>query len=433
MTDQLKKTRKVKTVLSAPSFHYGWIIVLSGTLVLFSCLGLGRFALGMLLPSMGGSLTLSYSQMGMIGTGNFAGYMVSVILAGMAARAIGARKTIVLGLLLVGGSVIWMSRAGGFLSVLILYAATGIGSGLANVPMMGLVSHWFKKDTRGRAAGTMLTGNGLAIVFAGLLVPWINADLGPEGWRTGWLVIGIIGVCAAGICALLLRNDPKEMNLAPMGRPDPPPAGRAQVKTKNRTDTAGTPAGHFPAKNPHQWTMVHLGCIYAFFGATYVVYATFIVTSLVDERGFGEGTAGTFWACVGALSIFSGPLFGWLSDRLGRKITIIGVYLLFTLSYVLAAAGLSMVFLYISIAIFGLAVWSIPTIMTAAVGDYMGPAHAVKAFGFITLFFGAGQIAGPALAGVMADAWGSFSPAFYLCAFLTACGAGLTFFLKPPS
>lgn len=177
--------------------------------------------------------------------------------------------------------------------------------------------------------------------------------------------------------------------------------------------------------------MIHLGCIYAFFGATYVVYATFIVTSLVDERGFGEGSAGTFWAVVGALSIFSGPLFGGLSDRLGRKITIIAVYALFTVSYALAAAAHAAVLLYVSIGIFGLAVWSIPTIMSAAVGDYMGPQNAVRAFGFITLFFGAGQIAGPALAGFLADSFGSFSPAFYLCAFLTACGAVLTVFLRP--
>ncbi|MCF8114150.1 MAG: MFS transporter [Desulfotignum sp.] len=392
-------------------------------MVLFSCLGLGRFALGMLLPSMGISLDLTYSQMGLIGTGNFAGYMASVILAGIVARAIGARKTIAAGLVLVGGSVIWMSQAAGFIQVLMLYTATGIGSGLANVPMMGLVSHWFNKDTRGRAAGTMLSGNGMAIVSAGLLIPWINANMGPGGWRASWLVIGILSLCIAGICAMLLRNDPKEMGLSPMGQPDPGPAAPA--------DAADSPSGRSGVTtNPHKWTMVHLGCIYAFFGATYVVYATFIVTSLVDERGFGEGTAGTFWAVVGALSIFSGPLFGWLSDRLGRKITIIGVYILFTLSYALAGADLPNGFLYASIGIFGLAVWSIPTIMSAAVGDYMGPSHAVRAFGFITLFFGAGQIAGPALAGILADAFGSFSPAFYLCAFLTACGAALTFFLK---
>jgi MFS family permease len=412
--------------------HYGWVIVLTGTMVLFSCLGLGRFALGMLLPSMGISLDLSYSQMGLIGTGNFAGYMASVILAGMVARIIGARRTIALGLLLVGGSILGMSRAGGFLPLMVLYVVTGVGSGLANVPLMGLVSHWFKKDTRGRAAGTMLSGNGLAIVFSGLMVPWINASLGPEGWRTGWMVIGVISLGVAVISGILLRNDPADMGLDPVGRAEPVRA--AVPATGGAADnTPARPAVPLQAKAPHRWTMVHLGMIYAFFGATYVVYATFIVTSLVDERGFGEGTAGTFWAAVGALSIFSGPLFGWLSDRMGRKVTIIGVYLLFTLSYALAGANLSLPFLYLSIGIFGLAVWSIPTIMSAAVGDYMGPALAVRAFGFITLFFGAGQITGPALAGVLADAFGSFSPAFFLCAFLTACGAALTLTLKPPA
>ena len=403
--------------------HYGWIIALTGALVLFACLGLGRFALGMLLPSMGVSLELSYSQMGLIGTGNFTGYMVSVVLAGIMARAVGAKKTIAAGLFLVGVSILLVSRSNGFLQVLFLYALTGMGSGLANVPMMGLVSHWFKKDTRGRAAGTMLSGNGIAIVFSGLLIPWINADLGPEGWRTGWLVIGIACACIAVIAALLLKNSPEELGLAPMGKPDTSPV-HAPGEDKSLSSNAVT-------ENRHKWTMIHLGCIYAFFGATYVVYATFIVTSLVDERGFGEGTAGTFWAVVGALSIFSGPLFGGLSDRLGRKITIIAVYSLFTVSYALAAAAHAAVLLYVSIGIFGLAVWSIPTIMSAAVGDYMGPQNAVRAFGFITLFFGAGQIAGPALAGFLADSFGSFSPAFYLCAFLTACGAGLTVFLKP--
>ncbi len=73
--------------------HYGWIIVLTGAAVLFACLGLGRFSLGMLLPSMSHSLGMNYSQMGLVGTGNFVGYMLSVVLAGVVAKAIGARKS----------------------------------------------------------------------------------------------------------------------------------------------------------------------------------------------------------------------------------------------------------------------------------------------------------------------------------------------------
>ena len=174
--------------------HYGWVIVFTGMFVLFSCLGLGRFSLGMLLPSMGSSLNLNYSQMGLIGTGNFIGYMISVVLAGMIARGIGARWTITMGLFLVGGSMALISRAMGFMEVMLLYVATGIGSGLANVPMMGLVSHWFLKSNRGRAAGIMLSGNGIAIVFTGLLIPLINSSVGVEGWRTGWMTIGLISL-----------------------------------------------------------------------------------------------------------------------------------------------------------------------------------------------------------------------------------------------
>ena len=400
--------------------HYGWIIALTGIMVLFSCLGLGRFSLGMLLPSMGISLNLNYSQMGLIGTGNFVGYMISVVMAGIIARAIGARKTIFLGLVLVGVSMVLISRAMTFTEVMALYVATGIGSGLANVPMMGLVSHWFLKSTRGRAAGIMLSGNGLAIVFTGLFVPWVNAGQGAEGWRTGWLTIGIISIFIAVIAAMLIRNNPEEKGLAPLGDANQIIAADAGKKAQEK-------------KQSNTWTMVHLGCIYTLFGATYVVYATFIVTAMVNERGFGEGTAGTFWAVVGGLSLFSGPLFGWLSDKLGRKMGMMVVYTLFTISYALVAANLPDLFLYASIGIFGLAVWSIPTIMAAAVGDYMGPAQAVKAFGFITLFFGAGQITGPAVAGFLTDITGTFSMAFWLCAILTSGAVVLTYFLQQPS
>jgi MFS family permease len=412
---------KKNNMNAGSKLHYAWVIVLTGMLVLFSCLGLGRFSLGMLLPSMGSSLNLNYSQMGLIGTGNFVGYMISVMIAGFVANRMGPRRTITLGLILVGGSMMLISRAMGFYEVMILYIATGIGSGFANIPLMGLVSHWFLKTSRGRAAGVMISGNGVAIVLTGIFIPWINSSLGAEGWRTGWFVIGIISIAIAGVAAVFLRNDPREKGLRPLG----PNNGKPISKTRENKTNA-------PKENS-KWTMVHLGCIYAFFGTTYSVFVTFIVTAMINERGFGEETAGQFWAVVGALSIFSGPLFGWISDKLGRKTGMMIVYGLFTLSYALVAANLPNAFLYAAIGIFGLSVWSIPTIMSATVGDYFGPAKAVKALGFITLFFGAGQITGPAVAGILADITGSFSMAFWLCALLTGSAIVVTYFLRAPA
>ena len=402
-----------------PNFHYGWVIAFTGTAVIFACLGLGRFALGMLLPAMGTALNLTYANMGVISTGNFVGYMAAVALAGFAAQRLSARWTIALGLLLVGGTMVLVGRTTHFWQILPLYVATGIGSGLSNVPMMGLVSLWFRRQSRGRAAGIMLMGNGLAILCAGLYVPWVNSRFGTAGWRYGWITMGWVVLAVAGGAALLLRNHPRERHAPPLKAGESSDDTVAKDKDRRQSDQP-------------RWILGHIGLIYALFGATYVVYATFIVTSLVDEHGFSEQVAGNFWAVVGALSILSGPLFGWLSDRLGRRTSMLMVFTLFTLAYGLVSRQLSTPWLYASIALYGIAVWSVPTIIAAMVGDYMGPAQAAQAFGFVTLIFGAGQIVGPALAGYLADAFGTFRIAFGMCAGATLTALILAFFLPRP-
>ena len=82
---------------SRSALHYGWLIVLAGALTLFSCLGLARFAYGLLLPGMRAGLALGYDQMGFVSTGNFAGYLISVALAPTAIRLFKPRKTIEIG------------------------------------------------------------------------------------------------------------------------------------------------------------------------------------------------------------------------------------------------------------------------------------------------------------------------------------------------
>ena len=395
--------------------HYGWVIALCGTAILFACLGLGRFALGMLLPAMGTALDLSYSNMGLIGTGNFVGYMLAVAIAGYITQHFGARCTITLGLILVGCTMILVGQADHFFEILVLYVITGIGSGLSNVPLMGLVSHWFTKETRGRAAGIMISGNGIAILCAGLYIPWINTRYATEGWRYGWITMGIVVLAIAILSAIILRNNPDEKNTTPVGYTKSP----ANSSNQN----------HSPLPENPKKILIHLGLIYGLFGATYVVYANFIVTTLIQEYGFSEQVAGNLWAFVGALSIFSGPLFGWVSDKYGRRSGMLTVFSLFTLAYGLVSFQLPSTLLYASIALYGIAVWSIPTIMAAAVGDLLGPARAAKAFGFITLFFGLGQIIGPALTGAMADIFGTFKVAFGLCALATFTAAILAFYL----
>ena len=400
-----------------PSFHYGWVIVFTSMLCIMACLGFGRFALGMLLPSMAVTLHLSYSEMGFISTANFLGYLASVLVSGHVAVKAGPRMVIFFSLLLVGCSMALVSRAASFSHVLVLYMLTGIGSGATNVPVMGLVSAWFKAKQRGKAAGFVVIGSGFAIILSGKLIPYINSVIGSEGWRTSWLILSGIIMTVAIIGFLFLRNRPDEMGLLPVGSED---AASAEMKPK-------------PLMNVYKkWVIYYLGIIYFLFGYTYVIYATFIVTTLVTERGFSESVAGNFWAWVGFLSLFSGPVFGTLSDRLGRKAGLIMVFSLQTLAYLLVASGLPGLFLYLSIFFFGTVAWSIPSIMAAAVGDYVGARNAPAAFGLVTFIFGFGQIAGPSVAGILAEKTGSFSSSFLMAAVLTGSAILLTLFLRRP-
>jgi MFS family permease len=399
--------------------HYGWVVVPAGTLCVMAALGFGRFALGMLLPSMAATLGLTYSEMGFIGTANFLGYLVSALASARVSGRVGPRKFIFFALLTVGASMALVGGADGFLPVLLLNAAAGVGSAAANIPMMGLVSAWFSSRLRGRAAGFIVIGSGLAIMVSGLLVPYVNRAIGPEGWRAGWRILAALTALIACIALALLRNRPQEMGLSPVGGGDAHPPG--------------SPGGGSRETSIYRRGVVYyLGAVYFLFGFTYPVYTMFIVTVLVREWGFPENTAGVFWMWIGFLSLFSGPVFGTLSDRIGRKAGLISVFSLQAASYLLIALKLPGPFLYLSIGLFGVVAWSVPSIMAASMGDYVGAGRAAEALGLVTFIFGLGQMSGPAIAGMMAQRTGSFSASFFMAAAFAGAAIVLTAFLKPP-
>ena len=400
--------------------YYGWVIVAAGTLCVVACLGFGRFALGMLLPSMAATLNLSYSHMGFIGTGNFVGYLVAVFASGLIVARIGQRKFIFLSLLLVGVTMALLSSAQAFGGLLALYVLTGMGSGGANVSIMSLVSTWFARRNRGKAAGYMVIGSGFGIIFAGYFIPYVNATTGGEGWRISWLSLGALVVLIAFLCLAFVRNKPSDLGLSLPGESGSDAGTGGPTRRNNIANIYRSPV------------IYHLGAIYFLFGFTYVIYATFIVTTLVKERGMSESVAGSFWSVVGFLSLFSGPVFGSISDKLGRKAGLMLVFSFQFLAYLLVASSLPGIFLYLSIFFYGIVAWSVPAIMAAAAGDYAGPENAAKALGFITLIFGMGQISGPAIAGVLAQNAGSFSSSFYMAAAMAGLAIMLTAFLKKP-
>ena len=410
-------TANPDTTKSTSTIHYGWVIVVVGTLTIMSCLGLARFAFGMLLPSMREALQMSYDEMGLLGTANFCGYLVAVGFAPLVLRRITPRLLISCSLLLIAFCMVLISYSTSYTGVLILYTIVGIGSGFANIPLMSLVSYWFSRERRGRAAGFMVIGSGFAIIFSGFLIPLLNDQYGDVGWRLSWMVLAAIVLCIAVIAALLIRNNPQEKGLAPVGVIRPVDYKPAETKS----DFGVTQV------------VLRLGSLYFIFGATYVIYGTFIVTTMIEEYGFAESSAGHFWSWVGFFSLFSGVMFGILSDRVGRKGGLIAAFVVQTCAYILAGSHCCNMALFASVVFYGASVFAIPAIMAAAVGDYLGQTRAAAGFSIVTFCFAIGQAAGPALAGIAAESSGSFSDSYLASAALTAVAVVVALFLPRPS
>jgi MFS family permease len=392
---------------AALPFHYGWIIIAVGALVLFSCFGLARYAYGMLIPGMQAGLQLSYDRIGFIGTSNFIGYLVSVVLAPGVNRRLRPRVTISLGLLMIGCGMVAIGFCHSFAAVLALYAFVGAGGGFANVPMMALIMCWFRSEQRGKAAGLVIAGNGVGIILSGFLIPILNRAFGADGWRAAWMTLGALSLIVACCAALLLRNHPSDLGLEPVG--NPLPVGEEQLVHRERRGDG--------------MILLRLGVLYMLFGVTFLIFGTFIVTTMVKEYGFTEARAGFCWSWVGFFSLFSGVGFGWLSDRIGRKWGLTLVFIVQAVAYLLTGLKLGSLFLMIAIVLYGLAVFAIPAIMAAAIGDYLGLSRAASAFATITLFFAVGQAIGPAAAGVIAKHLGSFSLAYVCSALVTVLAA----------
>jgi len=396
-------TDRSVSVRLAANDGYRWVVLAVGTLGVVAAPGLERFGYSTALPAMQQSLKITNTGAGAIASANLFGYLVMAVIGGVLASRFGSRIVAVAGLLLVGIAMALTGLAGNFPAACCWRALTGLGSGAANVAIMGMLPAWFPKQQRGRAAGIVVAGSSLALIATGLAVPRILGAAPVSGWRTCWYLFALVAVVITLLGMALLRNRP-----------------------------AAAPMAGQPATEPHTslWSSIYrlpamwlLGGIYTAFGFSYIIYMTFFVKYLTGERGYTRVEAGHLFLLMGICSLFCGVLWGAVSDVLGRKPALIGVFLLHAVAFSLFALPGGRTGLLLSAILFGFSAWSIPAVMAAACGDLVGARFAAAGFGFITLFFGIGQTLGPSVAGALADARGSFAGAFLLAAGMALAGA----------
>jgi sugar phosphate permease len=423
--------------------HYGWVVLAVSTLTVLGALGFARFGYTLILPDMQAALELSNTQTGGLATANFVGYLTLAVVGGFLASRYGPRRVVSISMLLVGVTMVLTGLVNSFQGALVWRLLTGVGSGGSNVPVMALLPAWFAARRRGLATGIAAGGSSVGLMITGPLVPRILDTFGEDGWRYSWFILGGCVLLLALLAFALLRDRPAEKGLRPIAAG---PSGETQAAGQpGSPQKAKTSLGHGGPKAARQatssldWGKVyrsgavwHLALVYVAFGFSYIIYATFFAKYLQTEAGYTKEAAGNLWAIVGWISIFCGLLWGTLSDLIGRKYGLALVYLTQAASFAVFALWQDSTGYTVSAVLFGLTAWSIPGIVAAACGDYLGSRMAPAALGFATLFFGLGQAAGPSVAGAIADTTGSFGPAFLMAAGVALLGGVGSLLLRPP-
>ena len=409
--------------------HYGWVVIVMGLLTTIAAHGFGRMSYTIILPAMKDGLEFNYMQLGLLGTGNFIGYLTMAIIGGFLAAHFGTRIVITAALLLMGITMILTGLAQSFGFAFAMRLLTGLGNGAAFVPAMALGSAWFTMKKRGFATGIVSAGIGAGTLISGLVVPPILSVFGASGWRFSWYILGGAVLLISGVVFRFVRSNPQEMGLMQVGSEKKILEPTKAPAPENASAPKWTETVKSVIKMGSVW---YLGGVYFFYGLSYIIYMVFFAAYLVKEMGLSQEWAGGLWALVGGLSIFCGVIWGKISDLLGRSRGAALAYLVLGLAYIIYALIRVPIGFYLSAILFGLTAWSIPTIMAAAAGDFVGPRLAPAGLGFITLFFGIGQALGPALGGYLADASGSFTLPFLIAGVISLIGMVLSFYLKKP-
>ena len=312
-------------------------------------------------------------------------------------------------------------------------AGAGIGFGYASATPPAV--KWFPAAKTGMIAGIVVSGFGLASVYAAPLAGWMTATY---GLQTMMRVLGIAFVIVVVGLAQLLRAPHKvQQMIQKLGR-----AGELR-------EAAEAPApvkkeNFLPSEMLRTWQFYLLWFMYAC-GAG----AGLMVISVTKKLGAGKtiGTLAAGTIMVVTLAVGNGGgriLAGIVSDKLGRKLTMAIFFLLQAVMVVLLAlsgtvsalgSGLTMA---IGAALVGANYGANLALFPSATKDFYGLKNFGVNYGLVFTAWGVGGVMLAKLAGWVYDgqivaAWkGSFNFAYYTSAALLVVAAVATFLLKAP-
>ena len=401
--------------MGSGKFHYGWLIVVGGlccTAAMMFAIQLVPLQLGFISESLNLDNTSSSFIISVYGfTSGGAAFIWGFLADRFGPRKISAFAALIIGVF----SICFGFLTDSFIKAVVFYGIVGFGAaGVFNATLSKIVGAWFYPDKRGRAMSLITPGSVIMGMVLGATIPSISSAL---GWQQTSVCMGLVVVILAALIFIILRDSPKDKNLEPIGTPaietaEPPVKGRyLRIFAM-----------------PITW---HLGIMYIFWQAGYLVISGFMAMSMIDA-GAAAAVAGLAVSTYSLGQLIGQQIWGPLSDRFQRKHIVACAAALWSL----CAIGFfffygNVVLMFAMVVLMGLGLGMVPVI-SAMMADYYPAGLRGSGSGVICTLGMIGRTVGPVLGGIVADAIGSLGGAFLFAAVMMLISMAITLTLPKP-
>jgi len=302
----------------------------------------------------------------------------------------------------------------------------GLGLGFGYLPPLYVGFKWYPEArglVSGLAVGVFAMGAGIVGPLAGGLLGW-KGLIALIGWRQTFQVLAAVYFLFTMVGSIWL-NDPPSDFVAPKAREG---TAAPKVSKVNLTTLQMLRLPSFWVL----WIAYAFGCVSGTMTVSQIkpfadmsFPAVAGVASLVAALAIPMGSAGS------AIGRF---LSGWMSDHLGRLLTVravlVAAFFAAPLMYILRGSSL---FFFVMLFVVNYAYGTQLSVYTALAGDFYGPKHSAANYGILLLAWGTAGIIGPLIGGWVFDTYKTYQYAFYAAAVCSAISLALLSIAKPPT
>jgi MFS family permease len=402
-------------------FYYGWVIFII-TFFIYMFMYSLRYSIGIFFEPIRNEFGWTNAMTASGVTIFFWVYAISAPLVGQLSQKIGVRKTVLLGGILLGGGGVILSQ---ITALWQLYLGWGVIASMGSaslyiVPTMVLSKFFHKK--RGSTVGWSSVG-----VSAGqaLIIPQIARIIPVYGWRNSIFFLGLLVIFTTSLIGFIfLRENPEELGLFPDGAKEPP---MKHIYINDSAFNDWTPRMAFDTSSFRLVALSYffaMGCI--------ISMLTFVVPHMINI-GIAPIQASGAFGIIGIMSANGSFLFGFFSDKYGRKWTIIITTGLIAIAFGVATIiPANLTLLYAWAVLYGLSYGGAPEQYAAIVTDYFGTTHNTILFGLVTLVGGIGGGLLPLIGGWLVDQTGNYYATLLFLGVGMGIASVLAFFFNEP-